>query len=1053
MNRVASLILLAATALGCGAARPPSSIVDEAREVPGTLVIEPPAARYVSDLDPQQRRDQVRDWAVFATVTHLGASPVSAASATYELPPARLPYLDELYSFEYGAGRRSYLDGRVLLFRDADDPDPQATIGRLADRIRMESGEVPASVEVFAIHDLENEGRIQVVRLPDVTRDELFSSAYGYVEGTASDAASLAVWLESIDDLSSARITEGRLVLGGRRFAGTRTQNLTAEDVAALYQAHDELDQPRRQAQQWLATRSAQTRRSIERVIDLKAQGRTVSSEALHNVYESIPESENHGARDAIRALANEASPGFSLDPAWLPDRTNPTIPLVLTKLRAFTANPCKELQQIANDAEALAESDDLLRSFRADAVTIRDLISEHGPLSPDICTQIGGVIELMLRRLTTSTVWFSRDDWELARATYYSMSRRLEAASTSKRQDSSVRALARAVLDYYDVDTSVQCGTYFGLRGTRVGMTLFYTDLLAKLWGSDYDHSAPTGDVLGFQATPFINLPPSFADELQQNSYTRLWFGPRSDSVSRIPVGDAQTLLFDHRFTRIYAAGSDPGRPGVEGQPPESERRSIGWWDRHFDEIADFEQEYHRQNQIMKWAVVAGAFADSSVIAFLKEVRVDRSLDFHTWHAATRDHLRFSDPLPKAAAIAGKECLPLFSSYPFESAGGISTISGGVTTVARSSTARVPEIRGLEPLGARRPYVADIGAGQAGTSVRPLPTRSGQDVTFFNAANARTRAATGDVPLGAPTVKYGGTPAKLEVHAGSGERAIGTLELEVKSASRVKMGWRDGPVEMARPDVSVPISRAGADKLAASGHIDDAAQVYQRVGAAASRTADDLARQLVVDTARRRATPVLRTLQKLETKGAQLAPETRSAVESAVARIGSDTAAKQVSTALRTGKPLSSVQGQLVVERGRIIVTRDVAKLPPARPSSAPADLSRAEVYIDSRLRVGREGLVPDTGVNSAYWRSRPDVTIDALDRSAIGALPDRLVVSSTKLRLNRVTNTSAGLDRNVVFIIRPASTSSDGDRAGRRRTCDKDASPNSGNACAQQR
>src|SRR5262249_30424928 len=147
-----------------------------------------------------------------------------------------------------------------------------------------------------------------------------------------------------------------------------------------------------------------------------------------------------------------------------------------------------------------------------------------------------------------------------------------------------------------------------------------------------------------------------------------------------------------------------------------------------------------------------------------------------------------------------------------------------------------------------------------------------------------------------------------------SAERTIGQLELEVKSPSRVKMGWTDGPVEAARPDVSVPIGVARADKLAASGHIDDAAQVYQRVGPSAAPTANDLARHVVVDTARRRPEAVLRTVQKLETKGARLAPDTRSAVENAVSQLGSDTAAKQVSMALRTGKPLSNVQGQLVV-------------------------------------------------------------------------------------------------------------------------------------------
>ncbi|MBC7973501.1 MAG: hypothetical protein H7138_00845 [Myxococcales bacterium] len=113
-----------------------------------SFTVEPPSARYMRDLDARERREQGRDWAVLATVARLGVTPEQLAAATYELPPARLPYLDELYAFEYGRGRRAYVDDRVLLFRDHDDPDPQATIGRLADRVRMENGDDFSKVEI-----------------------------------------------------------------------------------------------------------------------------------------------------------------------------------------------------------------------------------------------------------------------------------------------------------------------------------------------------------------------------------------------------------------------------------------------------------------------------------------------------------------------------------------------------------------------------------------------------------------------------------------------------------------------------------------------------------------------------------------------------------------------------------------------------------------------------------------------------------------------------------------------------------------------------------------
>lgn len=239
---MAAIVAVVAAVAGCGSATPwTASPIQGA-----SFIVQPPMAAYVKKLDEREQREQVRDWAVIGTVAHLGATPEQAAAATYELPPARLPYLENLYSFEYGHGRRVYLGKRVLLFRDSDDPDPQATLGRLADRARMENGELPPTVEVYLINDLRDHGTIRVDRIRDATRDELFSPVYGYVEGEVSDAASLTAWLGQVDDLTFASVgAGGRMRLGGRRFPHTRTANLTTEDVAALYQAHEELDQPR----------------------------------------------------------------------------------------------------------------------------------------------------------------------------------------------------------------------------------------------------------------------------------------------------------------------------------------------------------------------------------------------------------------------------------------------------------------------------------------------------------------------------------------------------------------------------------------------------------------------------------------------------------------------------------------------------------------------------------------------------------------------------------------------------------------------------------------
>ena len=346
----------------------PSPNVSVGVGVGSAFVIEPPMAHYLHDLDQREQREQIRDWAVIATIAKLGATPAQAAAATYELPPARLPYFDELYAFEYGRGRRAYLGKRVLLFRDGDDPDPQATIGRLADRVRMENGEIPPKVEIYLVHDQRDEGTIRVERTADVAGSKLFSAAYGYVEGTADNVSGLGAWLGKTDDLAFARIDHGHVTLGGRRFANTPTSNLTAEDVAALYQAHTQLDGPREPARAKLALLSLGARAAADHLIELievSAPDEDIQK-ANYALMRQVPPGMRDTVRDAIVALIKPVqSPGFSLDPQWMPDPASPEHPLMLSKLRAFAADPCGALADIAKRADALerAEPDDTRRT------------------------------------------------------------------------------------------------------------------------------------------------------------------------------------------------------------------------------------------------------------------------------------------------------------------------------------------------------------------------------------------------------------------------------------------------------------------------------------------------------------------------------------------------------------------------------------------------------------------------------------------------------------------------------------------------------------------
>ncbi|HEX3481998.1 MAG TPA: hypothetical protein VHT91_43590 [Kofleriaceae bacterium] len=966
--------------------------------VGNSFVIEPPVAPFVRELDERERREQVRDWAVLGTIVRLGASPQQAAAATYELPPARLPYLDELYSFEYGRGRRAYLGDRVLLFRDASDPDPVATIGRLADRVRMESGELPAAIEIYVVHDQRDRGEIVVERTPDVSRAALLSSAYGYVEGDAGDPAALADWLSRADDLTYVQISHaGRVSLGGRRFTATRTPNLTVEDIAALYQAHELLNGPRLGAQAKLRTLPPRAQAAAAHLVALVQAGPVTQQAAHADVAILAGTMSLDQAKQTLQVVAEAAAPardpGFSLDPEWLPLPGDVKHPQFLVALRAFAADPCRELRAMAEEARAILEQepDDTRRTWRGRLATNL----QHADNVPDeVCAEIQRTVSPKIREVAAKLEAAAPSNWDVALAAYYQF--RTEWQSRPQGGPGWRAAVVTSgALRFREASSKVQCARYDGIPGTQVGMTLFYTDLLAKLWEStDFGLSAPVVEVPGFLSTPRIDLPAAFRAEVELNPGTRLWFGPRANHVARTdPAGDVR-FAFEHRYSRIYAAGTNPAQPGVEVAPGEDSRRTLGWWDRHFDDIADYEPQYHRQNQIMKWSLITAALADSAAAAYLRTTPVDDGATFASWQQAKSGELRFADALPQVhRTIPGRECLPILASYMFQTFGTDSYISGGVSTAGLDAPRAAPAIDPVRPLGSRKPYVSETGGAAARTTTRAHPVLARTKVGFENAARAPTNTAQRRVPLGVPGVRYeaGKTPRELVIRAGQGKDSIGDLAISVERG-RVRQRWASGDVERARGGEPATIGTIeAADAVTQRGHAVFAAQAYERL-IANPTTPDDIARLALVDAVHGRATDLAAKLGLLEAHHAGLTPGARGALGAALDQLASPAVARRVTDMIERGAPLSDASETVSAVDGRVIVTRDIEPSVVADAHLVDAtDLSSSKVYIDGRVLAAHDGLLSETGGSAARWRKVRNVKMSELDASAFGAASDR--------------------------------------------------------------
>jgi hypothetical protein len=972
-----------------------------------SFVIEPPAAPFVRDLDERERREQIRDWAVLGTVARLGADPRQAAAATYELPPARLPYLDELYSFEYGRGRRAYLGDRVLLFRDASDPDPIATIGRLADRVRMENGELPPAVEVYVVRDNRDDGVIAVERAPDVSRDELFSPAYGYVEGSASTPEALAEWLSQADDLTSVKIAGDRIALGGRWFAHTRTPNLTVEDVAALYQAHEQLNGPRIAAQAKLRKLPPRAQAALAHIIELGKAHRDSQQAAapdLEQLIGGISIEQLPGFLDAASDAASPArAPGFSLDPTWLPLSGDPRHPQLLAALRAFASDPCGEMRAIAEKSRSLVEQES--DESRRTELGVMSVDAQHaGFVSDAICDEIKRTLSPKLLQVAAEIERAAPADWDKALTAYYTLRE-----DWLSRSGDDLRAKAAGIagelLEFREAESKVQCARYEGTAGTQVGMTLFYTDLIAKLWEStDFGMSAPVLEVPGFLSAPQLDLPAAFRLQVERNPGTRLWFGPRANHVSRVNEMGGVRFAFEHRYSRIYAASNNETRPGVEVQPREDSRRTIGWWNRHFDDVADYEPQFHRQNQIMKWSLIAAALVESPVAAYLRSTDVDSHATFATWQQAKARELRFGEALPAVrVAIPGRECIPILASYPFHTLGTEKYVAGGVTAAGLDAPKAAPKPNLARPLGSRKPYFAETGGAANRTATRAHPEVARNKVSFENAERAPMNDLNGPVNLGVPTVDYGPgkAPGELVIRAGQGKGTIGDLSTSIDRGI-VRQRWTNGAVERGRHGEPAPLKTiASADAAARDGHAYAAADAYERMIKNAA-TPDDIARLALVDASRGRATALVDKLKALEAQRGSLTPGGRQAVRAAVDELASPAAARRARAMIERGAPLDDASGAVRAVDGRAVVVRDIepSMVAKAQPIQA-SDLSDGKVYVDGQVRAAHDGLHADTGAYASRWRKVRNVKMSDLDASAFGAAPDRPADLPDVLRL----------------------------------------------------
>jgi hypothetical protein len=747
----------------------------------------------VDQLRVDERREQIADWAVYGTLYQAGLPADVIRTAMYDKIPVRLPLLEAAARWDYGPGRRVILPGGdVWLFHSEYDPAPDVTVARLADRVRMELGRPPAQVRVFAFASDLASGTIRVRFVRDIDGPTLFSPVFGYLGARASTEAELSAWLEAVDDVTHVRLLpDGAVELGGRRFDQRRTLPAGLWTVATLYRAQATIDDNHKGVESYLKktitafnavvssynasargsgwvepTASDSSYAEVERLIDAttsgsNGRGRATLTDDQRLETLGLPRDNRPGlsrpglyggmfggaAKPEIEKLRKRIenfelavgtgqvsipgvgkllpdAPGFSLDPTWDMAGLPADLALVLSqpdtlvsRARALAkpitdddaaSTPALQAALSVNEAVAAGTKVSLPPPWRKRVESVRaELLGARAPLED-------GVL-LDLERLSE------------------------DARHGQSTGDEAARGLITLALDSH----RIQCARYDGpLQGTEVAMNLFYTDFLAKaLAGLDFHRTAPVDRVLGFATVP--NTAPDveaafWAEDLARPS-TRLWFGPKSDGMAISAAGDE--IDFDHIASRVYSAGSDPLVPGLEQAAGESTGRVLRWWDHHFDQIADYEQQYHLQNQIMKWSVVTSWLEAKQRLRFLATPAASGEVGrrFDRWYQARTD-LRFREPLEvrsSAQSPTGTECLDLYLSRPFLANGRIQQIRGGVSLGSKRTLESAVRVNEATPLALRRAGV--VGEVHSGSS--RLKTAGG--TTFDLPANKPTATIT----------------------------------------------------------------------------------------------------------------------------------------------------------------------------------------------------------------------------------------------------------------------------------------------------------------------
>jgi hypothetical protein len=784
-----------------------------------------------AQLSARELREQFRDWLLVAAIQRESGDPVTARDALFDMPIARYGAMEAVSNFEYGPTRgRLVREGVVvaLVPRVAGDGAARDYRAHIADGMRKDNaGSFERMIVYEYVLDDANEAADLYVAA-EVSYAELFSDAYGYTEVRIHDRASLAAFLERTPDITYVAAADNELTLGGRRLLGRDYRGVDISQVASVWNSEVDVEREQGEFDRW----AEQERRRFES----QAYGAGSTAELQAQYDEAV-------VREQMRRGVVNGS-GFSLDPAY-------NFSAMAENLRGFSRIDWRSPASIASSGPVFARMCGELDNDTAAELAYLYAATPEA-LTQDLTDSLPRAVEALAAEDVVPLL-------------------RIEQAL---QQSSDPRSY---LLDCVRSGNQLQYARYDGsLEGTEVGMVLFYTDLIAKLWVIDFINSAPEAVITDF-ATDFNQpLERIYEREAEALPYARLWFGPSDRGFA---VGaQGQEVFFARTATRIYSAGSNPLNPGSETQTSRRLAASTDWWNNNYEEVAAYEQEYERLNEIMKWSLVIGWLNDQSrgsALGFLSEESFARDNWFPTW-ARANDQLRFNQwqqvPFFQRGYLGrDTEVLPQLTGYgtsPFDSAQRVS-VTGGVSLAPRSvfrsrlspaaQTVGAPARRSFvttadgASLGAADGRAFDLATDAVGVRATPAAgvhrTGRGGELANFpvqrrfeSGSGLNVRISYGDAELGSLNTARRGNDFSIGFQSRAVDRAHDVAR-RATSARDIGAGLQSDPNIVAHLRVGdshfVKLSRSGDEWVEIAPDASDALTVAEGwLGRAAERGA-----------------------------------------------------------------------------------------------------------------------------------------------------------------------------------------------------------------------